>query len=50
MTEPADIHNHYVIWNAMFNRFHGDIHVYLELCSVIGGVLFDCSFVTLHNS
>ena len=28
----SDIRNHYVIWSAMFNRSHGDIYVYLELC------------------
>ena len=32
--------NHYVIWSAIFNRSHGDIHVYLELC-----FHFDPSFV-----
>ena len=39
----TDIRNHYVIWSAMFNCSHGDIYVYLELCSVINR--WDFSFV-----
>ena len=36
----------YAIWNAMFNRSHGDIYVYLELCRVG----FICKFCSLLAS
>ena len=31
----TNICNHYVIWSAILNRSHGDIHIYLESCSVM---------------